>query len=66
MVSEYANGQYGWVLSLMFASWALSSWALVFAIRLQARTIAGRIGLVLLRLGDGCRLAGDQAAHTKA
>ena len=31
MVSEYANGGYGWVLSLMFASWAVSSWALAFS-----------------------------------
>ena len=32
MVSEYANSHYGWVLSLMFAAWALSSWALGFTI----------------------------------
>jgi hypothetical protein len=25
MVSEYALGHYGWVLSLMFLSWAISS-----------------------------------------
>jgi hypothetical membrane protein len=48
MISEYANGQYGWVLSLMFASWAVSSWALAFAIWSQVRTRAGKIGLVLL------------------
>ncbi len=48
MVSEYANGQYGWVLSLMFASWAVSSWALAFAILSQVRTRAGKIGLVFL------------------
>ena len=48
MVSEYANGQYGWVLSLMFASWAVSSWALAFAIRSQIRTRGGKIGLVFL------------------
>jgi hypothetical protein len=48
MVSEYATGQYGWVLSLMFVSWALSSWALAFAIWPQVKTIAGRIGLVFL------------------
>jgi membrane-bound metal-dependent hydrolase YbcI (DUF457 family) len=56
MVSEYANGHYGWVLSLMFASWAVSSWALAFAIRSQVRTIAGKIGLVFLiaaGVGDG-------------
>ena len=48
MVSEYANGHYGWVLSLMFASWALSSWALALAIRSRVETRAARIGLVLL------------------
>src|SRR2546425_8417263 len=46
MVSEYANGHYGWVLSLMFAAWGLSSWALALAIGSQLRTISGRIGLV--------------------
>ena len=48
VVSEYALGHYGWVLSLMFFAWALSSWALVFAIRPEVRTIGGRIGLVFL------------------
>jgi hypothetical membrane protein len=48
VVSEYANGKYGWVLSLMFVSWATSSWALAFAIRSQVKTSAGRIGLGLL------------------
>jgi len=48
MVSEYAKGQYGWVLSLMFASWALSSWALVFMLWSQVKTNAGKIGLVFL------------------
>jgi len=47
-VSEYAFGQYGWVLSLMFLTWGLSSWALAFAIRSQARTLAGKTGLVFL------------------
>jgi hypothetical protein len=56
MVSEYANGRYGWVLSLMFAAWGLSSWALVVAIRSEARTLGFRIGLVLLAVagvGEG-------------
>ena len=48
MVSEYANGQHGWVLSLMFASWAISAWALGYAIWPQVKTIGGKIGLVLL------------------
>lgn len=48
MVSEYATGQHGWVLSLMFVFWALSSWALAFAIWPQLKTIAGRTGLAFL------------------
>lgn len=48
MVSEYANGQYGWVLSLMFLSWAVSSWALAFVVWSQVKTTGGRIGLVFL------------------
>lgn len=48
MVSEYANGQYGWVLSLMFAFWATSYWALAFALRSQVSTTAGQVGLVFL------------------
>jgi uncharacterized protein DUF998 len=48
MVSEYANGGYDWVLSLMFASWAVSSWALAFAIWPQVGTRTGKIGLFFL------------------
>lgn len=48
VVSEYGLGRYGWVLSLMFLTWALSSWALVFAIRSQVKTFGGRIGLLFL------------------
>ncbi|MCE7989820.1 MAG: DUF998 domain-containing protein [Caldilinea sp. CFX5] len=44
MVSEYANGQSSWVLSLMFIAWAISSWALALAIRSQLTTRAGKIG----------------------
>ncbi len=48
MVSEYANGGYSWVLSLMFATWAVSAWALAYAIWPQVKTTGGKIGLVLL------------------
>ena len=48
VVSEYANGKYGWVLSLMFGAWALSSWALALAAWPQVKTRMGRIGLYLL------------------
>ena len=36
VVSEYANGNYGWVMSLMFAAGALSNWALPFGRRCTA------------------------------
>jgi hypothetical protein len=48
MVSEYANGQYGFVLSLMFIAWAISSWALAYALLPRLTTRAGRIGLAFL------------------
>lgn len=48
MISEYALGQYGWVLSLMFAAWAMSSLALAAAIRSQIRGRAARVGLAFL------------------
>ena len=48
MVSEYANGKYGWVLSLMFAFWAISSWTLAYTIWPQVKTTGGKIGLFFL------------------
>jgi len=48
MVSEYANGKYGWVLSLMFAFWGTSSWALAYTLRSQVQTTGGKIGLAFL------------------
>jgi len=48
MVSEYANGNYSWVLALMFIAWAVSSWTLAFAIRSQIGTMAGKVGLFFL------------------
>lgn len=48
MVSEYALGQYGWVLSLMFLAWGISAWALAVALWSQVHTRAGKIGLWLL------------------
>jgi uncharacterized protein DUF998 len=50
MVSEYANGHHGWLLSLMFIAWGLSSWALAVAISSEARTMPVKIGLVCLTL----------------
>lgn len=48
MVSEYALGNFGWVLSLMFIFWALASWALAAAILPLTRKVGGRIGILLL------------------
>jgi hypothetical protein len=48
MVSEYALGSYGWVLVLLFLTWALSCVALFLAIKSHIRTVGGRIGLVFL------------------
>lgn len=57
-VSEYANGNYGWLLSLMFACWAIGTWTLAYALRPLVSTLAGRIGLCFLILaGAGEALA---------
>src|SRR5260370_36872122 len=55
MASEYALGQYGWVLSLMFLAWGMSSWALALAIWSQVKTRARKVGwwfLVIAGLGE--------------
>jgi len=55
MVSEYALGHYGWVLSLMFLAWGMSSWAVVVAMWSQVKTKAGKVGLwflVIAGLGE--------------
>jgi len=48
MVSEYTFGRYGWVSSLIFLSWSISSWALAVAIWSQVKTKAGKVGLWFL------------------
>lgn len=48
VISEYALGHYAWVLSLMFLSWGIGSWALVVAIWSQVHTNSGRVGLWFL------------------
>jgi hypothetical protein len=55
MVSEYALGHYGWVLSLMFLAWGMSAWALAVALWSQVKTRAGKVGLwflVIAGLGE--------------
>jgi hypothetical membrane protein len=58
MISEYGNGRYEWVLTLMFATWGLSMLALAFAIRDQVRGKLGRAGLVLLVLAGLATIGG--------
>lgn len=50
MVSEYANGHYRSVLTVVFLSWALSSFALVVALGPSAKGWVGVIGLLVLVL----------------
>jgi Protein of unknown function (DUF998) len=47
-ISEYAIGDYGWIMVLAFLSLALAYVSLFSALRSQLQTIAGRIGLALL------------------
>jgi hypothetical protein len=58
MVSEYALGHYGWVLSLMFLAWGMSSWALALALWSQVKTKAGKVGWWFLVIaGAGSAMA---------
>ena len=50
MVSEYANGQYRWLLTLVFSAWALSSFALLAALWPASATTLGKVGLLFLLL----------------
>ena len=58
MVSEYALGHYGWVLSLLFLIWGVSSWTLVVALWQQVLTKSGKVGLYfLIAVGIGEAMA---------
>jgi hypothetical protein len=50
MVSEYANGRYPWLLTIMFIGWAVSSFALIAALWPLSATTLGKVGLVFLAL----------------
>lgn len=50
MISEYALGNDGSILSCFFFTWALSTFALLFAVGYQVKGILGKIGLVFLFL----------------
>ncbi len=48
MVSEYANGKYAWVLSLLFFLWGVGSLAMAYTLWPHLQTTAGKIGLFFL------------------
>ena len=48
MVSEYASGRHGWMMTLCFSCLSLACLALAFALSSLLRTTGGRLGLVLL------------------
>jgi Protein of unknown function (DUF998) len=50
MVSEYANGSHRWVLTVVFLTWALGSFALALALRPVVIGWVGMAGLVFLLL----------------
>jgi hypothetical protein len=58
MVSEYANGRHQWLLTIVFAAWAASSFALVFALWPLRGTSLGSIGLVILLLAGVGQMMG--------
>lgn len=59
MISEYANGRHGWVLTGFFVSWAASSWAIAVALWPEASSWVVRLGLGLVALsGLGAALGG--------
>ena len=51
MVSEYANGNWSWMLTLVFVSWAISSFALFVALWPVSASTLGKAGLFFLLLG---------------
>lgn len=50
MVSEYANGNHRWVLTVVFLTWALSSFALALALLPSVSGWVGAAGLLFLIL----------------
>jgi hypothetical protein len=59
MVSEYANGRNAWLLTFVFITWALSSFALSVALWPVSTSTLGKIGLLFLVLaGIGQAMGG--------
>ncbi|HET7714417.1 MAG TPA: DUF998 domain-containing protein [Bauldia sp.] len=58
MVSEYANGRFHWLLTLVFIGWAVSSFALVVALWPLSASLLGKIGLIFLFLAGVGQIMG--------
>jgi hypothetical protein len=58
MVSEYAHGKFGSLLTLVFTAWAVSSFALLVALWPLTGSKLGKIGLLMLCLGGLGQLMG--------
>jgi hypothetical protein len=59
MVSEYANGRFPWVLTVVFLAWAAGSFAVIWALWPLSTTALGKAGLVFLFLaGIGQTMGG--------
>ncbi|MBV8068249.1 MAG: DUF998 domain-containing protein [Candidatus Eremiobacteraeota bacterium] len=54
VVSEYADGRYAWVLTLMFALCAFGTWALAYAVWPYATRRPGRAPSQSWALRIGC------------
>jgi hypothetical protein len=57
VVSEYANGQYGWVLSVMFVAYGASSLALAATLRAGAAARRAKLGTALLTVAGAAQAA---------
>lgn len=59
MVSEYAFGNYGWLLSIFFFAWAISYWATGLALIPYAKNIFSKIFIFFLLVsGVGALMGG--------
>jgi hypothetical protein len=66
MVSEYANGRHGWLLTIVFFAWAIGSFALAGALWPLSASTLGLVGLGLLCLaGIGQAMGGLFDIHHK-
>lgn len=50
-ISEYALGDYGWIMTIAFLAWGLSAISLFVAISSQIHSLVGRIGMAFLLIG---------------